>query len=136
MTGHTRARSSTAYTMPNYFIRITSTAGDKVLGPFEPFEVQQRAERLHDQGAEFVLTDETGSVVDERAVARGDILSPRDEELAKMLEAEFTAIWKTALEVAHGHRNVALGVIVRLVRHHIEVASSERERRLTGSGRS
>jgi len=56
-------------------------------------------------------------------------LSPRDEELATMLETEFPSIWKTALEVSHGHRNVAL--IVRLVRRHIEVAASERERRLT-----
>jgi hypothetical protein len=58
-------------------------------------------------------------------------LSPRDEELASMMEAEFPAIWKTALDTAHGHRNVALSMIVRLVRRHIEVAASERERRLT-----
>jgi hypothetical protein len=57
-------------------------------------------------------------------------LSPRDEELATMMETEFPALWKTALEVAQGNRNVAL--IVRLVRRHIEVAASERERRLTG----
>jgi hypothetical protein len=60
-------------------------------------------------------------------------LSPRDEELARMMEAEFPAIWETALETAHGHRNVALSMIVRLVRRHIEVAASERERRLTGA---
>jgi hypothetical protein len=30
-------------------------------------------------------------------------LSPRDEELATMLETEFPSIWKTALEVANGH---------------------------------
>jgi hypothetical protein len=58
-------------------------------------------------------------------------LSPRDEELAAMMETEFPAIWKTAVDVAHGHRNVALSMIVRLVRRHIEVAASERERRLT-----
>jgi hypothetical protein len=58
-------------------------------------------------------------------------LSPRDEELATMLETEFPSIWKTALDVSHGHRNVALSMIVRLVRRHIEVAASERERRLT-----
>jgi hypothetical protein len=50
-----------------------------------------------------------------------------------MLEREFPSIWKTALEVSQGHRNVALSMIVRLVRRHIEVAASERERRLTGS---
>jgi hypothetical protein len=60
-------------------------------------------------------------------------LSPRDEELATMMETEFPAIWKTALDVAHGHRNVALSMIVRLVRRHIEVAASERERRLTAA---
>jgi hypothetical protein len=48
-----------------------------------------------------------------------------------MLETEFPSIWKTALEVAQGHRNIALSTIVRLVRRHIEVAASERERRLT-----
>jgi hypothetical protein len=58
-------------------------------------------------------------------------LSPRDEELAVMLEAEFLSIWKAALEVADGSRNIALSMIVRLVRRHIEVAASERERRLT-----
>jgi hypothetical protein len=58
-------------------------------------------------------------------------LSTRDEELATMLETEFPSIWKTTLEVSHGHRNVALSMIVRLVRRHIEVAASERERRLT-----
>jgi hypothetical protein len=58
-------------------------------------------------------------------------LSPRDEELAIMLEAEFPSIWKTALEVANGQKNIALSMIVRLVRRHIEVAASERERRLT-----
>lgn len=50
-----------------------------------------------------------------------------------MLETEFPAIWRTALEVAHGHRNIALSMIVRLVRRHIEVAAGERERRLTSS---
>jgi hypothetical protein len=58
-------------------------------------------------------------------------LSPRDEELAAMLETEFPSIWKTALEVATGQKNIALSMIVRLVRRHIEVAASERERRLT-----
>jgi hypothetical protein len=58
-------------------------------------------------------------------------LSARDEELVSMLETEFPSIWKTAMEAAHGHRNVALSMIVRLVRRHIEVAASERERRLT-----
>jgi len=58
-------------------------------------------------------------------------LSQRDEELATMMETEFPSIWKTALEVSHGHRNVALSMIVRLVRRHIEVAAGERERRLT-----
>jgi hypothetical protein len=48
-----------------------------------------------------------------------------------MMESEFPSIWKAALEVANGHRNVALSMIVRLVRRHIEVAASERERRLT-----
>jgi hypothetical protein len=62
-----------------------------------------------------------------------NMLSARDEELAAMLENEFPSIWKTALHVSHGHRNVALSMIVRLVRRHIEVAASERERRLTGS---
>jgi hypothetical protein len=57
-------------------------------------------------------------------------LSPRDEELATVLETEFPSIWKTALEVSYGHRNVALSMIVRLVRRHIEVAAAERERRL------
>jgi hypothetical protein len=59
-------------------------------------------------------------------------LSPRDEELAAMMETEFPALWRTALDVAQGNRNVALSMIVRLVRRHIEVAASERERRLTG----
>lgn len=59
-------------------------------------------------------------------------LSPRDEELAKLHETEFPTIWRAALEVAHGNRNIALNIIVRLVRRHIEVAASERERRLTG----
>jgi hypothetical protein len=58
-------------------------------------------------------------------------LFARDEELVSMLETEFPSIWKTAMDVAHGHRNVALSMIVRLVRRHIEVAASERERRLT-----
>ena len=48
-----------------------------------------------------------------------------------MMESEFPSIWKAALEVANDHRNVALSMIVRLVRRHIEVAASERERRLT-----
>ena len=61
-----------------------------------------------------------------------NMLSARDEELATMLENKFPSIWKTALH-SHGHRNVALSIIVRLVRRHIEVAASERERRLTGS---
>lgn len=117
--------------MPYYFIRKTSASDDRVLGPFEPFEVVQRVQSLRDQHIEYVIMDEDGKAVDERAIARGDILSPRDEELAKMLESEFPAIWKTALELAHGHRNVALSQIVRLVRRHIEVAATERERRLT-----
>ena len=58
-------------------------------------------------------------------------LSPRDEELATMLETEFPSIWKTALEVANGRRNIAPSMIVRLGRRHIEVAATERERRLT-----
>jgi hypothetical protein len=57
-------------------------------------------------------------------------LAARDEQLATMLETEFPALWRTALEVAHGHRNIALSMIVRLVRRHIEVAATERERRL------
>jgi hypothetical protein len=48
-----------------------------------------------------------------------------------MLETEFPSIWKTALEVADGYHNIALSMMVRLVRRHIEVAASERERRLT-----
>ena len=117
--------------MPYYFIRNSSASGNKVLGPFEPFEVLQRAERLRGQGNQVMISDEAGKVVDEKALARGDILSPRDEELADMMQAEFPAIWKTALELAHDHRNVALSMIVRLVRRHIEVAAIERERRLT-----
>ena len=58
-------------------------------------------------------------------------LSARDEELATMLETEFPAIWRAALDIASGHKNIALSMIVRLVRRHIEVAASERERRLT-----
>jgi hypothetical protein len=58
-------------------------------------------------------------------------LSPRDEELATMLETEFPSIWRAALGVADDHRNIALSMIVRLVRRHIEVAASEWERRLT-----
>jgi hypothetical protein len=57
---------------------------------------------------------------------------PAMRNSSKMHEAEFPALWKTALQVAHGHRNVALSMMVRLVRRHIEVAASERERRLTG----
>jgi hypothetical protein len=119
--------------MPYYFIRTPSVSGDKVLGPYEPFEVLQRAELLRARRVELVITDEDGKVVDEKAIARGDILSPRDEELANMMATEFPAIWKTALEVAHEHRSVALSMIVRLVRRHIEVAASERERRLAGA---
>ena len=37
-------------------------------------------------------------------------LSPRDEELATMLETEFPSIWKAALGVADSHRNIALSV--------------------------
>jgi hypothetical protein len=118
--------------MPYYFIRTPSPSGDKVLGPYEPFEVLQRAQLLREQRAELVITDEQGKVVDEKVIARSDILSPRDEELANMMATEFPAIWKTALEVAHEHRSVALSMIVRLVRRHIEVAASERERRLIG----
>jgi hypothetical protein len=117
--------------VPYYFIHTSAASGSKVLGPFEPFEVLQRAERLRDQGAQVVVTDEDGKEVDEKALGRGDVLSPRDEELASMMETEFPAIWKTALEVAHGRKNVALSTIVRLVRRHIEVAATERERRLT-----
>jgi hypothetical protein len=116
--------------MPYYFIRTPSPAGDKVLGPYEPFEVLQRAQLLREQRAELVITDEEGRAVEEKAIARSDILSPRDEELANMMATEFPAIWKTALEVAHEHRSVALSMIVRLVRRHIEVAASERERGL------
>ncbi len=119
--------------MPYYFIRTLQASGDKVLGPYEPFEVLQRAELLRARHVEIAITDEDGKVVDEKAVARSDILSPRDEELANMLASEFPAIWKTALEIAHEHRSVALSMIVRLVRRHIEVAASERERRLTGA---
>ena len=53
-------------------------------------------------------------------------LSPRDEEWATMLETELPSIWKAALEIADSHRNIALSMIVRLVRRHIEVAASER----------
>jgi len=119
--------------MPYFFIRTPSASGDRVLGPYEPFEVLQRAELLRARRVELVITDEDGKVVDETAIARGDILSPRDEELVNMLATEFPAIWKAALEVAHEHRSVALSMIVRLVRRHIEVAASERERRLAGA---
>jgi hypothetical protein len=119
--------------MPYYFIRTPLESGDKVLGPYEPFEVLQRAELLRARRVELVITDEDGKVVDETAIARGDILTPRDEELVNMMATEFPAIWKTALEVAHEHRSVALSMIVRLVRRHIEVAASERERRLAGA---
>src|SRR5215211_1067233 len=119
--------------MPYYFIRTLQASGDKVLGPYEPFEVLQRAELLRGQRVEIVITDEDGKVVDEKAIARGDILSPRDEELANMMTTEFPDIWKTALEASHHHKNLALGMIVRLVRRHIEVAANERERRLTGT---
>jgi len=119
--------------MPYYFIRTPSVSGDKVLGPYEPFEVLQRAELLRARRVELVITDEDGKVVDETAIARGDILTPRDEELVNMMATEFPAIWKTVLEVAHEHRSVALSMIVRLVRRHIEVAASERERRLAGA---
>jgi hypothetical protein len=119
--------------MPYYFIRTSSASGDKVLGPYEPFEVLQRAELLRGQRVEIVITDEDGKVVDERAIARGDILSSRDEELATMMATEFPDIWKTALEASNHHKNLALGMIVRLVRRHIEVAANERERRLTGT---
>jgi hypothetical protein len=119
--------------MPYFFIRTRSVSGDKVSGPYEPFEVLQRAELLRVRHIEPVITDEDGKVVDEKAIARGDILSPRDEELANMMASEFPAIWKTALETAHQHRSVALSMIVRLVRRHIEVAANERERRLAGA---
>ena len=119
--------------MPYFFIRTPSASGDRVLGPYEPFEVLQRAELLRVRHIEPVITDEDGKVVDEKAIARGDILSPGDEELAHMMASEFPAIWKTALETAHQHRSVALSMIVRLVRRHIEVAANERERRLTGA---
>src|SRR5215211_6983347 len=119
--------------MPYFFIRTPSASGDRVLGPYEPFEVLQRAELLRARRVELVITDEDGKVVDEKAIARGDILSPGDEELANMMATEFPAIWKTAVEVAHEHRSVALSMIVRLVRRHIEVAASERERRLAGA---
>jgi hypothetical protein len=119
--------------VPHFFIRTSSASGgDKFLGPYEPFEVLRLAESLRAQGLGFTITDEEGKAADEQAIARGDFLSPRDEELANMMETEFPAIWKTALEIAHGHRNVALSTIVRLVRRHIEVAAIERERRLTG----
>ena len=119
--------------MAYYFIRTPSVSGDKVLGPYEPFEVLQRAELLRARRVDLVITDEDGKVVDETAIARGDILTPRDEELVNMMATEFPAIWKTVLEVAHEHRSVALSMIVRLVRRHIEVAASERERRLAGA---
>jgi hypothetical protein len=122
--------------MHNYFIRTSSASGDKFLGPYEPFEVLQRAERLREQGVEFAITDEAGRVVDETAITRGDILSPRDDELASMMETEFPTIWKTAMEDAHGRRSMALSMIVRLVRRHIEVAANERERRLTAGTES
>ena len=117
--------------MPDFFIRTRAPSGDKFLGPYEPFEVLQRAERLRDEGMEFVITDEDGKTVDPTIIERGDILSPRDEELVNMMESEFPTFWKTALEEAQGHRNMALSAIVRLVRRHIEVAANERERRLT-----
>jgi hypothetical protein len=117
--------------MPYFFIRTRAASGDKFLGPYEPFEVLQRAERLRDEGTEFVITDEDGKTVDATIIERGDILSPRDEELVSMMENEFPTLWKTALEDAQGHRNMALSAIVRLVRRHIEVAANERERRLT-----
>jgi hypothetical protein len=69
--------------MPYYFIRTPSVSGDKVLGPYEPFEVLQRAELLRARHVELVITDEDGKVVDEKAIARGDILSPRDEGTCK-----------------------------------------------------
>jgi hypothetical protein len=47
------------------------------------------------------------------------------------MEAEFPAIWNAALDAANQHRNLALGMIVRLVKRHVEVAADERERRLT-----
>jgi len=118
--------------MPYFFIRTSSASGEKVLGPYEPFEVMQRVGRLRDQNVQFVITDEEGKIIDERAIARGDILSPRDEELAAMMETEFPAIWNTALEMARGHKNIALSMLVKLVRRHIEVAAIEREKRLTG----
>jgi hypothetical protein len=77
--------------MPHFFIRTPSVSGDKFLGPFEPFEVMERADRLRHEGVDYVITDENGKVADERAIARGDILSPRDEELVNMMKAEFPA---------------------------------------------
>src|SRR5688572_30578178 len=118
--------------MPYYFIRSAFPSGDRVLGPFEPFEMLQRVQRLRDQSVEYAITDEDGKVVNEEALARGDILSPRDEELAKMMETEFSNLWKAALADTQGRRNLALNTMVRLVRRHIEVAAHERERRLTG----
>jgi hypothetical protein len=117
--------------MPYFFIRTSFPSGDKFLGPYEPFEVLQRAERLRDEDTEFTITDEDGKTVDQTVIARGDILSPRDEELVKMMQSEFPEFWRTALESAQGHRNMALGMVVRLVRRHIEVAANERERRLS-----
>ena len=119
--------------MPNYFIRLL--AGKKVIGPFEAFEVVKRIEQLRDQRAEFLVVDEDGKTVDVPAIARGDILSPRDEELATMMETEFAELWKAALDSSHGHRNLALSMMVRLVRRHIEVAALERERRLASAGK-
>jgi len=59
-------------------------------------------------------------------------LTPRDEELVRMMESEFPTLWGAALQAGFYHKNVALSMIVRLVRRHVEVAALERERNLTG----
>jgi hypothetical protein len=53
-----------------YFIRTPKVAEERVLGPYEAFEVLERAKQLHKAGIEFFVTDETGIVVVDEGVIK------------------------------------------------------------------
>jgi hypothetical protein len=54
-----------------YFIRTPGISADRVLGPFDPIEVLQKAKLLRDSGLDYFITEEYRSiVVNEEAIKR------------------------------------------------------------------
>lgn len=50
-----------------YFIRTPKVAEERVLGPYEAFEVLERAKQLRQANIEFFITDKAGVVIVDEA---------------------------------------------------------------------